>query len=70
MKKKNKYTYYRIIQTNSGYGWDDDDFHEADSSGFPLDFKAFKENFKAYRENFNGGIRCITRKELNNAQQC
>ena len=63
--KRNKYTYYRIIQTNSGYGWDDDDFHEADSTGHPLDYKAFKENLKAYRENFHGGIRCVTRKELN-----
>lgn len=62
--KTKKYTYYRVIQTNSGYGWDDDDFHEADSKGFPKDYKAFKENWKAYRENFQGGLRCITRKEL------
>ena len=60
-----KYTYYKIIQTNSGYGWDDDDFHEADSMGFPKDYKAFKENYKAYKDNFIGGIRTIVRRELN-----
>lgn len=60
-----KYTYYKIIQTNSGYGWDDADFHEADSSGFPKYYKAFKENFKAYKANFNGSIRTIVRRELN-----
>lgn len=61
---KPKYNYYRIIQTNSGFGWDDDDCHESDSSGFPKDYKAFRENLKAYRENFPGGIRTITRREL------
>lgn len=60
-----KYTYYKIIQTNSGYGWDDDDFHEADSTGHPKDYKAFKENYKAYKNNFNGAIRTIFRRELN-----
>lgn len=59
-----KYIYYRIIQTNSGYGWDDDDFHEADSTGHPKDYQAYKENLKAYHDNFNGGIRTINRKEL------
>lgn len=62
----NKYTYYRIIQTNSGYGWDDDDFHAAWSDFIPKDYKAFKENLKAYKENFAGAIRVISRKELNN----
>lgn len=60
----NKYIYYKIIQTNSGYGWDDDDFHETKSDYIPLDNKAFKENLKAYRENFSGGIRVIKRREL------
>lgn len=60
-----KYTYYKIIQTNSGYGWDDDDFHEADSTGHPKDYKAFKDNYRAYKDNFKGAIRTITRRELN-----
>lgn len=61
-----KYIYYKVIQTNSGYGWDDDDFHEAYSDFIPKDYKAFKENLKSYRENFNGGIRTINRRELRN----
>lgn len=28
----NKYTYYKVIQENHGFGWDDSDFHETDSS--------------------------------------
>ena len=59
-----KYNYYRIIQTNHGYGWDDDDFHESDSSGFPIDYRAFWENLKAYKENCAGKIRVIVRREL------
>lgn len=60
----NKFTYYKVIQTNSGYGWDDDDFHVADSSGHLKDYKSFKENYKAYQDNFMGPIRVIFRKEL------
>lgn len=59
-----KYTYYKVIQTNSGYGWDDDDFHVSDSRGCPHDTKTFRENLKAYKDNFKGGIRTITRREL------
>ena len=29
---KNKYTYYKVIQQNYGYGWDDVSFYETDSS--------------------------------------
>lgn len=61
---KNKYVYYRIIQTQNGRGWDDDDFHETDSSGFPYDMKAFKENLKAYKDNYRGLIRVINRREI------
>lgn len=59
-----KYEYYKVIQTNSGYGWDDDDFHETDSTYYPKDRTAFAENLKAYRDNFAGGIRVINRREL------
>lgn len=66
---KNKYIYYKIIQTNGGYGWDDDDFHEV-KSNFTFtnikSFKEFKENLKAYRNNFQGVIRIINRRELKN----
>lgn len=62
-----KYNYYKVIQTNSGYGWDDDDFHETDSSYYMNHEQRalFKENIKAYQDNFIGGIRVINRRELN-----
>ena len=61
----NKYTYYRVIQGNYGYGWDDEDFHESDSTYFPHDWNAFKENLRLYRENGGGSYRVINRRELN-----
>ena len=61
----NKYTYYKIIQGNYGYGWDDEDFHETDSTFFPLDYKTYKHNLKAYRENGGGSYKVINRRELN-----
>jgi hypothetical protein len=65
--KKNKYTYYKVIQEYHGQ-WDDSDFHETDSNFY---FKtkeakaAYKENLKAYHENAGCPIRTICRKELN-----
>jgi hypothetical protein len=63
--KTNKYTYYKVIQTNSGYGWNDDDFHETNSFFELKNRYAYFTNLKAYRENFKGDIRVINRKELN-----
>jgi hypothetical protein len=65
--KTRKFTYYKVIQTNHGYGWNDDDFHETDSTFWPLDRNAFKENLKAYRANTFGrfSVRVINRRELN-----
>lgn len=60
----NKYNYYKVIQTNGGYGWDDDDFHETKSDFTCINRALFKENLKAYQENFNGGVRVINRREL------
>jgi len=65
--KKNKYTYYKIIQGNYGYGWEDEDYHETDSTGWikdKEDRETFKYNLKAYRENGGGPYRVIKRKEL------
>ena len=59
-----KFIYYRVIQTNSGYGWDADDFHEAKSDYTLKDRKPFNENLKAYRANFSGSIRVVNRREL------
>lgn len=66
--KVNKYTYYKVIQGNYGYDWEDEDFHETDSTGFIPTKEArdcFKDNLKAYRENGGGIYRVIKRKELN-----
>lgn len=53
----NKYDYYRIIQGNYGYGWDDEDAHECDSTGFIRNTEArnlLRENLRLYRENGGG----------------
>ncbi len=65
MNKVKKYTYYKIIQGNYGEGWNDEDFHECDSSYNALDLKALKENLKAYKANGGGAYRVIKRRELN-----
>lgn len=68
MNKVKKYTYYKVIQGNYGYGWDDEDFHECDSTGFihTKDARdALKYNLKSYRENGGGRYRVIQRRELN-----
>jgi hypothetical protein len=64
MNKVKKYTYYKIIQGNYGEGWNDEDFHECDSSYNALDLKALKENLKEYKANGCGVYRVIKRKEL------
>lgn len=61
----NKYTYYKVIQGNYGYGWDDEDFHETDSAYCCKDRQLFKTNLKAYQENGGGQYRVVHRRELN-----
>ncbi len=58
----NKYTYYRVLQSNCGYGWDDVmHFNLADST-----VKERKKAMKEYRENQpNIAHRFINRRELN-----
>lgn len=66
--KENKYTYYKVIQGNYGYGWDDEDYHETNSNYLFKNKDArlyFQENLKAYRENGGGAYRVVKRKELN-----
>lgn len=65
----NKYTYYKVIQGNYGYGWDDEDFHECDSSYRPLDRNLLHTNLKAYQENGGGCYRVVKRRELNTTYQ-
>jgi hypothetical protein len=66
-----KYTYYKVIQGNYGYGWDDEDFHETDSTGYmpQADRDAFKENLRLYHENGGGTYRVIRRRELNQPKE-
>jgi hypothetical protein len=64
----NKYTYYKVIQQNWGYGWDDVDFYEVNSQNFfntKEERQAYKENLRLYRENQPVPTRVIFRKELN-----
>ena len=61
--KQNKYIYYRVIQGNYGYGWDDlCQYDKAD----PEQRKECKDDYNAYRENERGyAHRIISRRELN-----
>jgi hypothetical protein len=65
----NKYTYYKVIQQNWGYGWDDVDFYEVDSRGFfrtTEERQIYMENLKKYKtEPGQPYPRVILRKELN-----
>lgn len=63
----NKYTYYKVIQQNWGYGWDDVDFYECDSTGFMEreTRESFKENLRLYRSEQPVPTRVIRRRELN-----
>ena len=57
----NKYTYYKVLQSNSGYGWDDEAFYNKSDKE---QLKELKEDRKAYKAE---GIRTrvIERRELN-----
>ena len=57
----NKYTYYKVLQSNSGFGWDDEVFYNKSDKE---QMKELKEDRKAYKAE---GIRTrvIERRELN-----
>ena len=57
----NKYTYYKVLQSNSGYGWDDEVFYNKSDKA---QLKELREDIKAYRAE-NIRIRVIERRELN-----
>ena len=57
----NKYTYYKVLQSNSGYGWDDEVLYDKNDK---KQLKELKEDIKAYRAE-NIQIRVIERRELN-----
>ena len=58
---ENKYIYYKVLQSNSGYGWDDEVFYDKSNKE---QLKELKEDIKAYRAE-NIQIRVIERRELN-----
>ena len=57
----NKYTYYKVLQSNSGYGWDDEVFYNKSDKE---QMKEMREDIKAYRAE-GIRIRIIERRELN-----
>ena len=59
--RANKYTYYKVLQSNSGYGWDDEVFYDKSDRE---QLKELREDIKAYRAE-NIQIRVIERRELN-----
>lgn len=61
-----KYNYYKVIQGNWGYGWDDESFYPSNSLGWmpKQDRELLRSDFKEYC--FSGGAhRIIFRRELN-----
>lgn len=67
--RKNKYSYYKVLQGNYGYGWEDLVFYQCNSTGWIEDKDTrmeLKSDKKAYRENEPGTpLRVIFRKEKN-----
>lgn len=59
--KTTKYTYYKVLQSNSGYGWDDEVFYDKSNKE---QMKELREDIKAYRAE-NIRTRVIERRELN-----
>lgn len=63
-----KYTYYKVIQGNYGFGWDDEDFHECNSAFRPLNRQLLRDNLMTYRVNGGGDYRVVKRRELTNSK--
>ena len=59
--KTTKYTNYKVLQSNSGYGWDDEVFYDKSNKE---QMKELREDIKAYRAE-NIRTRVIERRELN-----
>lgn len=59
--RENKYIYYKVLQGNYGYGWDD--LCSYDTSD-PQQMKECRDDLKAYRENEGVPLRVIRRREL------
>lgn len=59
--RANKYTYHKVLQSNSGYGWDDEVLYDKSDKA---QLKELREDRKAYQAE---GIRTrvIERRKLN-----
>jgi len=63
---KNKYEYYKVIQQNWGYGWDDVDFYETNSQflfNSREERRTFMTNLNLYRTEQTAPVRIIERRE-------
>lgn len=63
--KKNKYKYEIILQQNNGYGWDDVESWETNSS-YSANLREIKSELKSLKENYkqaqrNASLRTIHR---------
>jgi hypothetical protein len=77
--KKNKYTYYLVIQQNYGFGWEDNSLYQCTSNGLPVEksdkFRETKSGLKIpislYKHDLTEykrtgyATRTIKRKEIN-----
>jgi len=66
-----KYAYYKVIQSNYGFGWENEDFYSCNSRGIMTreERASMRENLKAYRENGRGQYRIRRKRELNTNTQ-
>lgn len=65
MAQKKKYNYYKILQQNFGFGFEDVIFYPCNSQGIAENSKEIKADLKAYKENTRYATRIIFRKEIN-----
>lgn len=61
--RETKYRYYKVLQGNYGYGWDDLVSYDISD---PQQMKELRDDYKSYQENEHIPLRIITRKELKN----
>ncbi len=66
MNKPRKYNYYRVIQGNYGYGWEDVSQYETNSQYITAHYnKDVKHDLIEYIASGIGSYRVIKRRELN-----
>ena len=63
--EKSNHPYYMVIQSFHPTGWKDEEFHQCDSTGWPIDKDNLQESVRAYRENTSTPVRVVFRRERN-----